>query len=818
MESRDVLDINPDPVARDTANFPSHFLDPEVKRAKNWCMEYTRAFHNETNNLPTQAHLFRNNRHYGRYRQYARGEQDPHQYKELLGLKKNQGKINTSYRNLDFSIYKVAPKMKNVVIDSLLARELKINVRVIDPQSLNERRSEKNKMLEFVINQEQIKQFERLTQLGLDKPQQPGVPPPQSVGEIDPYLDMHPKNMMAMEVKDYLTLNLSLNNWPELDREICGHLFDVGVAAVLPYIDSNGMIKLRCGIPERMKVNPCIYPDFRDMIRVGEYHEITISDLKQKTQGSLGEETYFQIAKSVAGKNRTNSYPNSLSSYWNDSSYTYAYDHEKVTIFEARWYSNDRETYKEEENHYGNDRFRKEKWNYVPYKGDPKVNEGKGMTDDEYSQINGGKKTIYRKDIKNVYCCSWVVDTNVCYDYGLMTNMARAASSFCDTQIPWVIYTTDFMSTVGNTEALWDQFQMNWLQFQSHVAASKPDGIAIEKRSLAKLGMTGQAGEKWDPKESLLMYAEIGSYVFDGYDTDGKPLPWLPIKELKNGLSESAFQHLNIMITLLDQIRTILGINSLTEGQAPPERLGKKVAEMSFGATSNALGYLTNARKSIFERTCKMITLLLPDAMEYGQTESFSEALGLESFRFFNLNKDIGLREMGITLEEGPDDALKERIAGLVQAGIDSKQLPPEDGIFILMEENPYRQILMLRKNRIQSEAADHQRQMELVQKQGEGTMQATQAAAKQKQDELQAAAMSKQQELGMQAQINDRAKQQDFIHAVILKKLEHGMKMNEAEQKVIDDVIRIHAKGQIDVEIANIGAEAKENAPVAAK
>lgn len=818
MKETSTADISaqtsPDNVTRDTWGFPSHFVDPATKKEKDWCLAYAKAFHNEAKGQPTEAGLFRNNTNYSRYRKYARGEQSEEQYKELLGLKKNQGSANTSFRNLDFSIFKIGSKMRNVLSGQVLNQKYKINAKVIDPTALNERRLERNKILEAVINQEAIERWQRLSKMGLESPFQPGVSPPQNMQEIDPYMDMHPKDMMAMEVKDYLTMNLAYNDWPQLEKEVVIDLIEVGVAAIRPWIDSNGVIKLRRGIPERIVTNKCLMSDFRDLIRVGEYHEMTIADLKQRTRGSLGEDVYKAIANTVAGSpgsaGGSGQYSGTTDKYWSDNTYSYAYDREKITIFDACWYSVDKEVYKDQTNGRGNGRFEKEKFNYVPFKGDANVNGGQGMSDDEYAKQTG--KKLYRKDIKNVYQCQWVVGTNVAFDYGLMTNMVRAASSYCDAKLPWIIRTTDFISSIGNIESPLDQFQLNWLQFQSHVAASKPDGIAIEKRSLAKLSSTGQAGLKWDPKEALRMYAEIGSFVFDGYDQHGEPLPWLPIKELKNGLSESAFKHLQIMIQMVDLMRQILGINPLVEGAAPPERLANGVAQMSMGATSNALSYLTDAYKALFESTCKMVVDLIPNALEYSETagtDTISEALGTESFRFFNLNKDLGLREMGIILEEGPDDVVRQRISDACKIAVDKLEMDPEDAIMIELEENPYRAILMIRKKRRENQQRKQGEAMQLQQQNIQGQQQLEKQKADQKQADDQAETQKTLALETMKQQWSEQDEQKKWIRAMMLEKMKHGFALSEMEQKVIDNVIEIHAQGKIDKEVAVIQADA---------
>lgn len=800
------------PTKSEDGQFPSHFIDPEEKKTAKYALQYAKAFHSDAKNMPTEASLFRNNASYSRYRRYARGEQSQDQYKELLGLTKNQGKLNTSYRNLDFSIFKIAPKLKNVVVNTMTNQPLKLKVRPIDPVSINERRQEKNAMLEYVINQENINRFEMLSKLGLQRPTQPGVPPPSSVQEIDPYLDMHPKNMMAMEVKDYLTLNLAINDWNQTGLEVAGDFYDIGVAAVRTYIDSNGMIRFRRSMPERMVMNKCVRTDYSDVIRVAEYFEITVADLKQRTQGKLGEDTYKRVADQVAGKTRS-AYTGAVDHYWSDSTYTYAYDREKVTVMDITWFSIDHETHVEEKNYYGNNRMRKKKFNYVPFKGDASVNGGKGLSDQEYNEKNNGSKTIYRKEIKNVYQCSWVVDTDIVFDYGLMTNMMKQSRSIAEAQLPWTIMTTDFMSTVGNIESPLDQFQLNWLQFQSHIAASKPPGVAIERKALSKLGTVGQGGEKWDPKQALVMYAETGSIVYDGYDNNGNPLPYMPIQPLANGLSPSAMEHFNIMIQMLDMMRTILGINGLVEGQQPAERLGAKVAQISMDASSNALGYLTTTYRRFYEKVCSQIMLLLPNAMEIGQAEDMSEALGTESIKFFNLNRDIGLKDMGITVEAGPDDEVKERISQACQIGIEKGWLMPEDAIAVELEDNYFRAILTLRKKRLEFQAQQTQQQQMLIQTQGQQTVEAAHAAADREDAQIQKKLAAEQQARMIEHQLAEDAAQRQFMRDVMLKKLDHNMELSDMEQAVIDDVIRIHAKGQIEIQKEVIKADAKKDA-----
>lgn len=779
------------------SSFPSHFVDPQVKRGMKWCKQYTEAFHNEAAFLPTENSLSRNNQNYTRLRKYARGEQSENQYKELLGLKKDKGALNTSFRNLNFEILKIAPKLRNVIVNKVLNNPYRIQVKPIDQTGLNERRSLKNKMAEFIISQEQIQRFEMLTKMGLEKPVGPGETPPTSIRDIEPWLDMNPKNSMSMEVKDYIAFNMAFNDWKEIAREIVGDLVDTSIAGTIQFVDVHGNVRFERIIPERAIANRCIFPDFRDLIRFGQYSEITVSELKRQTKGAWGEEKYREIANKVAGEGQKYSGP--AQKYWNEQNYTYSYDREKVTILKALWYSTDSSVSLQYHNSSGNTRMKKLEYNYVPYKGDKNVNNGLGVSDEEYTKMSGGKKAIYRNQTKNVYKCTWVVGTDHVYDHGLLENMPRSINNIGETQMPVSLYTTDFISTMGLIEQPLDQAQLNWLQFQSHTASSKPPGIAIEKKALARLGSGGKGGKRWDPKEDLIMYAEIGSIVYDGYDQHGNPLPYLPIKELTNGLSPAAQEHFAIIIQMIDMMRNIIGLNSLTEGQTPPERMGKQVAQMAWGASDNALSHLNDAFRNIYERTCKNVVGLLQSTLS--NEEGVSEALGSESFKFFSLHNDLSLREMGITIEEGPDDIIRDKISAIVQKAIDNKEIDPEDGIYIELEDNLYRAVQMLKKSRLERERrlAGYEKEKITVaaDKQKENSL-----ALQQAQEQSETKVINKEREkMILESQLRQEEEDKKFLQNLVLKKLEREQDLDDADNAFVQEIMKIVTKGEMDIE-----------------
>lgn len=780
--------------SKSSSKFPSQFVPQSEKVTKVWCMGNTKGLHEEAAHQVTATSLCRNNTNFPRQRRYGRGEQEENQYKELMGLKKDKGKLNTSFRNLSFKILKVAPKLRNSLINRIMGIDFKIQVKPVDNKSLNERRSQKNEMLAYVVSQEGIKKVEETSGATLEKPVLPGEIPPASIKDVEPWLDMHPKNSMAMEVTDYLKYSLGFNNWKQLSREIVGDLVDLGIAGTIQYLDSDGFIRVRRALIEQCVSNKCIYPDFRDLIRFGEYVQMTVSDLKRETKGSFGEEAYRQIAQNVAGEG---TYGGSIDNLYNANTYTWAYDHEKITVLKAMWYSSDTTTYKEFKNGAGNTRVKEMNHGYVPFRGDMSVNSGKGYSDEEFNEKFKGKQQLYRNVVKNVYRCSWVVGTDYAYDFGLLPNMLKSVNSLGETQMPVTLISTDFMSPMGQIEQVLDQIQIDYLQWQSHRIASKPPGVAIEKQALAKLAMGKAGGKRWDPKEALIMFAEIGSLIYDGYDNNGQPLPYLPFKDLVNGMSPAAQEHWNFIIQGIDLARTLLGLNALTEGQTPPERMPNGVAQMGLDASNNALSHITAAYQSIFENTCKNMFQLFQANISAINGDALEEALGSESHKYFMLNSDIGLREMGIAIEEGPDQTLRDKISNLLQNAVGKGEMLAEDAILIEMEDNVWKALQMVKKARIDYENRMQNMEMQkadaATRAQGEEAQKLQDAKAKIDSDLLEKEKALEE----FKAMVSQSVEADKFKRELFLERVRQGHDLEKIREEFQNDLVLVATEGQ---------------------
>lgn len=798
-----------------TNPYPSHDVPRKVKSSKKWLLQYAQAFHQDyTGNAHAnynQLVLRFNATNLERYRKYAKGEQNSDQYKELLTIKSNKGKANESYRNLDYGILKIAPKIKEVLHSKITNRSLNIIPKPIDSQSIKEERRVKHQYLEFVHNLERQKKLENTAGLQLPGPGDPNEMMPRTKEEVEPHLaNLSFKNQYAAEMKDYIDSIFLVNDFEQIKDECIDDLIDTDLMAARVYVDGKGMIRIRRGIPENMITNLVQHRNFRDKIRVGEYVNMTISDLRQRCGDFFSEEDYRDIASQVAG-NRHN-HINWKSSSPNSNETTLPYDHERILVLDMEFYSYDKEVAVVKEDKHGNKNVYEKDYYWKPGKtpSDPK-----GMSDKEYAEKHEGRK-ILRSTYKNVYKVSWIVNTNYVFDYGLVTNMGKVHNKLQDAEIGWILHSSNFSSLIGRIEVPLDNAQINWLQYQSHAAASRPPGIAIERHALAKLqkGTKGGAGA-FDSREAIKQFAESGSFIYDGYDYQGRPLSQLPFKELTNGLSPDAATHLQLIFQNIELIRYITGLNTVSEGSQPDAETSRYLAQaMNFG-TDNSLNRMYETVENFTKSVAKRVADLSSDVIN-NPSQGLDDLIGVESKQFLKLAEGKGLVEFGIDLEVGVDQALKERIMQSVDVAETSKEITADQKIMILMEENPYRMRQMLRKALEENREAAHQMEMEKIQAQEQVNISSTQAAIQLEQTKKQAeydAKLNYDLRIMAEQEKYDRMK---FNREYILAKLNGGQQLEVEELKGAWKLIGIEEQGNIDVELQEMKNEAEKNKPKA--
>jgi hypothetical protein len=792
-------------IKRDSFGFPSDMIPPSEK-GREFFLAHAKAFNKEFT-LGGGKMLRRYAlEDYEKNRLYAQGKQPIDQYKQMLTYKRNKGKVDISWRNLDWNILPILPTMVAVVKNKVLGQKKDILIRGIDQMSQNAERERRNQIRAYVDNLKIVRRVQQEFGAEVDSPIVPGAPIPANVQEIDLHMQMYPKDRYIMELYDQIERTMDLNNEKQIWDDVVGDLVEVGVAGTKCYIDIMGVIRVRRVIPERVFTNNCVNPDFSDMTRVCEFIQMSISELRASVpRGTFSEADYAKMATQSSGTTYNIA---GIDSHFK-TNMCYPYDHEKVLVMDTEFFSADDYAYVVEKSNRGNLNHSKQKNPYwldnVKWK-DENGREKIGVTDEQYVKFNAGRgqqKQIIRDSVKNLYGYKWVVGTEYIFDYGLKENMQRTANRLGDVKSNYNLYTF-FDSFMRRAEPLADQIQLNWLQHQHHVAQSKPSGLKINKRALTALSVGGKAGMELDELEVLRMYAESGNIVYKGEDAAGRPYQFDPIQEIKGGINEAAQVHLDFILQHIDLLRTIFGLNQATDSSTPNPKLGKAIAEMLEQNTNTALGTVYHAYSKIYEDTIKSVAMLVPDA-EMIQTAAKDEGLGESSGSFFRANYDTTFREMAIKIEDGPTNEIRTTLKKYIETAIANKEIRAEDGYLVENEPNIMRAYYMLAQKRRQKMEEDQKIMQQNYQMEQEKNINSAVAAEKAKADiQMQLINAEVQKEQMLHPLKLEQAALPGLIQ-IIIKKMELGHTVTEAENQRLDDFYNLLEKNRSAEKIASM-------------
>jgi len=781
--------------------YPSHQVPPE-KKDKKWCLQYMKAFNREytTGNSQILRWAYQQ---YQEWRMYARGKQPIDQYKDLLGTRKRHGKKDMSWRNLDWNILAVFPRFKKVIKNRLKKIPREIVISAIDQTSAKEIEDQRATITEWLVNRD----FHESVAKNVHgyKPQVPfekGQPTPENTDQIKMYQDMYPKNKYVMYMQDQVDMAFLQSDWKQLEDQILDDLIEVGIASTKIFIDQIGRIRIRRRIPEQTICNSCINNDFSDLNRIGDYRQVTLSELRASVPaGTFTDEDLAKIASKTSGRDYTAIGAQSYFLTWN----RYPWDHEKVTILDAEWYSADDIAYVKTKNSKGNTTFQK--------RDNPQWLNKKGLTDAEYQTFyatKGEERTIIRDTVNNVYGAEWICDTDYIFNYGRKSNMIRAVGSINDCMLSSTMYTMDFDSIMRQCEPLLDNIQVNWLQYQHHIAKSKPDGLAIERRAL---GMVEIGNKKFKMQDLLQMYAETGSFVYVGTDPNGRPYPYKPLENIKGGISEAAVQHLDFIIRDIDIMRGIIGLNEVTDSSLPPTKTGKFVAETAVANSDNALGDMYHGFINIYENTARRVALLVPDAEMMGRSKGKELALGSDSHAFFIDTKRLALMDLAISIDAGITEEMRANLHDYVVASLKTNGgvLLPEDAFLIENEKNIWRAYQLLAQKRRQREAELQQMEIEKMNAQAQGNTQTAVALEQEKQKSMFLDLQSYKEKKNIDTESEIAVIREKGVIDMMLAKLTKGMELTAEENQTYLALLQTEMKVKGDLTKANILAQSKK-------
>ena len=765
------------------ASYPSAQVDPRNKNYE-WILQYCKAAYYDSRGYMVGNQLNLGRLKMAETKMYALGKQSVDKYKKMFSPGNPQ---DPSWRAIDWTVPAFMCKFREIAISKLIQKKFDIQAFAVDPIARSEEDAYFNKMkVKIMMRDAAMKAGSELA----DSPLLAANPgEPEDMEQLLMQREYGYKHVMAMQAEEAVSLIFQQNDIEEKRKRICESLYDWGIAAYTQYIDENGMVKVR---EVNMENFGCSYfekPDGSDMVHWYEIVPTYVADLAPY----YTKEQLDDICKIAMNKNGNPTTYTPVNGLFNQ-----AWNRFKVMVMQIKFLSWNDTIYKEEKDRRQNTRFGKSDYKNIQFLSVNKKGELQNADDGYFQDIaDSGEKgqatPKYIKSTKKVsYKASWVIDTEYMHDWGLRENQNRKLSSWWDTDLDIQVYAWNFykMQFSGITERLIpleDKACMAWFNLQNLSNKLIPYLINIDFNAVEAVNF-GKQGQKAKPSEIIDFIFSNFVVPYRSTDLLSRNPNYKPVSIEATGQLAAFGQLYESLQHTIEMMRQISGLNELTDGSTPNAKTLVPVANAAMESTNNAIHLVSEADRWLLGKTADAVIQKVQIAVRLGKVEGYAKALGSSAVKFFNINPNIALHELGIFIEPAPSEAQREQLWQDVSIKESQGFLTVGDKYFIMTCRN-LKQAYLILDYKIEKRKEQQQlQQMQLVQQQTEGNAQVAQVTA-----ELD------QQTIQMQGQI-------DIQKIIIEKKLEFEI---EQMKKMIDlEGETIQVQGRMDV--GAIAAEAK--------
>jgi hypothetical protein len=738
--------------------YPPHNIDPR-KKGYDWIIAYARAAYKDSRGWMPFGALNVGNLKMAEIKMYALGKQPIDKYKKQLAIGEPS---DESWRAIDWTPIGLMCKFREIALSKIVQKKYDVQATAIDDLSRSEEDMYFNQMKVKLLMREQVKKGGQDPDKYSSLRMQPGEP--EDVEQLEMEKQYGYKHVMSIEAEDAINLIHQQNNQDEHRETTVENLVDFGLGAYTPWIDENGMVKYRAVNPEYLGLSYFEKKDGSDLVHWFEVVPTFVGDLAPY----YSTEQLNDICKKALNKNGNPSTFLPVVGYYNQ-----AWDKFKVFVCKLKFLSWNDTMYKEEMDSRGNTRFGKTAYENKQFLSVNKNGKLKQSTQiDEQSQygeaptpdeFKGEATPKYMSDrMKVVYRCDWIIDTDYMHNYGLQENQNRKLTSWWDTDLDLYLYAPNFykMQFAGITERLIkleDRACELYYNLQNLSNKLIPYLVNIDMTAVENAFNYGKGGKKGSP-------ADIIDFIFANFVVPYRSMNihsrnpnYKPVTIEATG-QLAAFDTLyNQLLGVIDLMRQVTGLNEATDGSTVnPKNLNSTNYSM-VESTNNALYLFSRADKNLLLRLSDGIFQKVQIALQLGKVQGYAKALGDSSVKFFSINPELSLREMGLFIEEAPTD--EERQSLLQDATLKESQglITIADKIRIMSARNLKKEAMVL-DYKIQQRQEDQQnRQLQTIQQQADsqsqGALQLEQA--KQQTIMVQLEADLKRLEMQMQWQYN---------------------------------------------------------------
>lgn len=537
------------------------------------------------------------------------------------------------FMNVLWKVISPAPKLAAKLQGMFMKAEYDIVCNPTDPVSKSVIEDKELELWAIKKDLEFLKTYHDIAGVVMEEPDYM----PETLDELKLYKErggFKPEMAMFMETAIYNSLKHSM--WKEIKRQVIKDLLDFNLACAKEYYDdTTGLVKAKYVNPKYATVQASRYHDFQDSEWAFHMEEYTVSELLER---GIPREQLRKAAKSFAGYAG-----NPVLDEWDTydkitDSGTYRYDFFKVAVLEGSWIDTDTRQDLIRTNEYG----------------------GKKIIRQDYGTkvVKGEKMQTRLTDIRRLYKCSWVIGSDVIFDYGESNDYVRTGRGV---MLPYHFIRLDGKSITEQLIPIYDNFQILWLKYQNALAQAVNQGYAINYDAISQLSL---GSRKASQEEIIRRFLDTGILIFKQTDTRGRITNSnLPVYQLKGGIGDTLNEVRQMFLFNIQMVEYITGINPLALGTSLDPNTPVGTQEMAVAATNDTLRPMLDAVIDLKEAVSKGIMNCISIKIRYDKVyqDAYSEILGARGLEVLKIAAKRGAR-FDINLEAKPTDVEKREI------------------------------------------------------------------------------------------------------------------------------------------------------------
>lgn len=539
----------------------------------------------------------------------------------------------SGFMNVLWKVISPAPKLAAKLQGMFMRAEYDIVCDPSDPVSKAEVQDKELELWSQVQDMEFLKAYMAVAGIDMQDPDYM----PETREEMKLYRERGGfKPEYAMYCEQAIVNSFKRSTWKEIKKKAIKDMIDLNVICSKTYYDdTSGLVKVKYINPKYASIQASNYHDFQDSEWAFHVEDYTISELLER---GIPRDELTKTAKAYSGYNGNPSVDNwDLYNKLTDDG-AYRYDFYKVAVIEGNWIDTDCRQDLVRTNEYGAKKVIRQ--NY----GD--------------RQVNNDKSKTRIVDLKKLYKASWVVGSDIIFDYGEETDYIREGRGV---KLNYHFQRGDGKSITDQLIPIYDNFQILWLKYQNALAQAVNQGYAINYDAISSLSL---GGAKASQEDIIKRFLDTGILIFKQTDTRGRILNSnLPVYQLKGGAGEALREVREGFLFNIQMVEFITGINPLSLGSSTDPNTPVATQEMAVAATNDTLRPILDSIIGMKESAAKTImnSILIKIRYDEAYQKSYSEILGERGVEVLKIAAKRNVR-FDVNLEARPTDVERREI------------------------------------------------------------------------------------------------------------------------------------------------------------